>query len=202
MHCGGPTSPLIWPEGVPTRSAPRTEAPGGSRPPTTGFVAEKKKRIKKVKAKKVRVKKDNGKMTRPQNSFMLWAGNKYGNRRRIQQENPGLPNKEVSRLVGEQWKSLSKEQRIYFQNEARELREVAKANGYTQCILEETRAKKLLLPTAKQIWGLDVININPETVDFETLAKAVYEAMQAEDLKKVQKAAKAEKKKRLREVAQ
>lgn len=150
----------------------------------------------------MRVKKDNGKMTRPQNSFMLWAGNKYGNRRRIQQENPGLPNKEVSRLVGEQWKSLSKEQRIYFQNEARELREVAKANGYTQCILEETRAKKLLLPTAKQIWGLDVININPEIVDFETLAKAVYEAMQAEDLKKVQKAAKAEKKKRLREVAQ
>ena len=52
---------------------------------------------------------------RPMNSFMLFAKDK---RAAIQAEHPKMQNKEVSRLLGEAWASLSSEKRTHYANAA------------------------------------------------------------------------------------
>ena len=180
-------SPIEWPDVPhivdaypPNKSTQRM--PGASATASTaGHLAGTKTSKKKSDKKTSR---------RPMNAFMLWAS-KYANRKRIREENPGLPNNEVSKLLGHEWKALGSTGQTAFRLEAKLLKERAYANGYTQGLLQETRAKKKLLPMAAKLWPhKNFLNMNPAEVDFatfEALAAAVHDEISKENVAKAAK---------------
>eukprot|EP00049_Salpingoeca_infusionum_P017306 m.352498 g.352498 ORF g.352498 m.352498 type:complete len:363 (+) comp16535_c0_seq1:563-1651(+) len=68
--------------------------------------------------KKKKKKKKSGRIPRPMNSFMCFA-REY--RPRIQSEHPGIDNKDVSKLLGQQWRSLTSAQKQVYNEQAKEL---------------------------------------------------------------------------------
>ena len=157
-------------------------------PTTAGkihFAGKKKSKKKKV---------DKNTVSRPMNAFMLWAS-KYDNRKRIREENPGLVNNEVSKLLGLEWRSLGAAGQKAFRFEAKLLKEQAYANGYTQGLLKETRAKKKFLPTVEKLFPHmdNILQSNLTEVDFSTfeaVAEAIHSEMIKENLAKAAKASK------------
>ena len=62
-------------------------------------------------ARKLRRKKDPSAPKRPMSAFLMYAQNK---RRQLQSENPDIPNADISRLLGEHWRSASPEEKAPF----------------------------------------------------------------------------------------
>ena len=61
---------------------------------------------------------DGKKVKRPMNAFMLWSKEK---RREISKRDPSLHNAQISKLLGEQWKILSAEEKLPFIDKSQKL---------------------------------------------------------------------------------
>ena len=57
---------------------------------------------------------------RPTNSFMLWA---QINRKIVSSENPKLSNAKISTLLGQQWKTLSNEEKKSYEDKAKQVKQ-------------------------------------------------------------------------------
>lgn len=158
-----------------------------------GFPATKSSGRGKSKVRNRKSGKKSVTIKRPMNAFMLWSS-KYDNRKRIAEENQGLANKDISRLLGSEWRELGELGRKRFKDEAEELKRVASANGQINQLKPETRAKKLLLPMARKLWCRDLLQMNPKEIDFDALAAEVASQMETEDLQKAAKVLKTSKK--------
>ena len=158
-----------------------------------GFPATKTSGRGKSKVRNRKTGKKSDTIKRPMNAFMLWSS-KYDNRKRIAEENQGLANKDISRLLGSEWRELGELGRKRFKDEAEELKKVASANGQINQLKPETRAKKLLLPMARKLWCRDLLQMNPKEIDFDALATEVASQMETEDLQKAAKVLKSSKK--------
>ena len=65
-------------------------------------------------------KKDCDYIKRPANSFMIWAKK---NRTKISKENPILNNAQISKLLGQQWKTLSNEEKQICKDKAKQVKQ-------------------------------------------------------------------------------
>jgi HMG (high mobility group) box len=59
-------------------------------------------------------------LQRPMSAFLLFSQGRRGN---IKEDNPGMKNTEISRLLGEQWRNCTDAERLPFVEEEKELRE-------------------------------------------------------------------------------
>jgi len=82
-----------------------------------GVADKDRKRYKKEReefnpsARKIRRKKNPSAPKRPMSAFLMYAQTK---RRQLQTENPDIPNSDISRLLGEHWRSASKDEKAPF----------------------------------------------------------------------------------------
>ncbi|XP_015905962.1 transcription factor SOX-11 [Parasteatoda tepidariorum] len=69
----------------------------------------------------VKCKKPVNHVKRPMNPFMIWS---QIERRKIMDQNPGIPSPEISVQLGKRWKMLTNQERIPFAKEAERLRKL------------------------------------------------------------------------------
>lgn len=84
---------------------------------------------------------------RPMNSFMIFAKTA---RKQLQTDNPTLDNKDISKLLGDQWKSLSETDRAKYAEEAKLLAEQHKIDNPEWKFRRNTRKQKRTLPGQQQ----------------------------------------------------
>eukprot|EP01147_Barroeca_monosierra_P010913 gene10913-2987_t len=84
-------------------------------------------------------RKRRNKIPRPMNSFMCFA-KRY--RQILQQENPGLDNKDISRMLGLKWRSLSEDERSIYTEQAKALAHEHRALYPEWKFTRETKKKK------------------------------------------------------------
>ncbi|MEN2498841.1 MAG: Transcription factor SOX-7 [Marteilia pararefringens] len=100
----------------------------GERKEEFGLIAEEPSKITKksttsdIDYNRQHVSKSNGtsqRIKRPMNAFMVWSKEE---RKNISVLNPKMHNSDISRLLGERWRSLSDDEKIPYQNRAKDLR--------------------------------------------------------------------------------
>lgn len=97
--------------------------------------------------RKVRRKKDASAPKRPMSAFLMWAQIK---RRQLQSENPDIPNADISRMLGEKWRSASVDEKAPFLEREQNERRLYKAKMERfRCDqkLAKSLAHKLDIPT-------------------------------------------------------
>lgn len=98
--------------------------------------------------RKVRRKKDASAPKRPMSAFLMWAQLK---RRQLQAENPDIPNADISRMLGEKWRSASLDDKAPFLEREQNERRIYKAKMERfRCDqkLAKSLALKLDIPTS------------------------------------------------------
>jgi hypothetical protein len=75
---------------------------------------------RKIKQKNDKVKDKNQHIKRPPNSFMLWS---QTYRKKIFEDNITLNNAEISKLLGQQWKNLSNEEKQIYKDKAEQVKQ-------------------------------------------------------------------------------
>ncbi len=98
--------------------------------------------------RKVRRKKDANAPKRPMSAFLMWAQLK---RRQLQAENPDIPNADISRMLGEKWRSAGVDEKAPFLEREQNERRLYKAKMERfRCDqkLAKSLALKLDIPTS------------------------------------------------------
>jgi len=75
---------------------------------------------RKIKQKNDKVKDKEHHIKRPANSFMIWA---QTYRKKVFEDNTTLNNAEISKLLGQQWKTLSNEEKQIYKDKAEQVKE-------------------------------------------------------------------------------
>ena len=75
---------------------------------------------RKIKQKNDKVKDKEHHIKRPANSFMIWA---QTYRKKVFEANTTLNNAEISKLLGQQWKTLSNEEKQIYKDKAEQVKE-------------------------------------------------------------------------------
>ena len=72
-----------------------------------------------IKQKNDKFKNKNQHIKRPPNSFMLWT---QTYRKKLFETNPTLKNAEISKLLGQQWKHLSSEEKQIYKDKSEQVK--------------------------------------------------------------------------------
>jgi hypothetical protein len=75
---------------------------------------------RKIKQKNDKVKDKEHHIKRPANSFMIWA---QTYRKKVFEDNTTLNNAEISKLLGQQWKNLSNEEKQIYKDKADQVKQ-------------------------------------------------------------------------------
>ena len=104
---------------------------------------------------------------RPLNAFMVFGRE---NRKRFLEENPGNSNKDISKLLGDAWKSLDEEEKKKYQEEAKKSQEQHKLlfPGYTYVPSEARKRKKLIKVKAGQVKIIEKVSEEISDKDVES----------------------------------
>jgi hypothetical protein len=148
--------------------------------PSAETVASRPVNQSKVSRKGAKKVGKSNKPRRPQNAFMMWSS--QGARLRVSQNNPGMQNAHVSKLLGQIWRSMNPDEKQAWKVKAKAAAEQHKKEhpNYRYGPGEEHYKKKRWDAAAKML-GVDLEKDDFYTIDYRAIVEMA-EHMRQEEL--------------------